>query len=305
VAIGDALGAPFEHLGPGQKNQAIERMGGSIRDFVPYQNYPAGTWTDDTGLTLATCRALIMSDGGGAQIEDCLKREFFRWAGSDECRRPGRTVLYAATTGKRDENSWANGALMRIAPVGLYCSMAGLDRWDSAELAVVASRVTHGHIMAFLPAVECVLAIRSIMEGDRRVPEDLAFAIKYIPFEIADKYWERLEDYINARTGDCDSVHPSTGLWMWRHVFERCLQMKDGRLWERMPPFEEGLVRTLDNSFDKDTAGAVAGGLLGAYWGEDSIPSRWKEGLEKAGRIVELADRLVDTMAEKRGKDWR
>ncbi len=58
VAIGDALGAPFEHLGPGETNQAIERMGGSIRDFVPYQNYPAGTWTDDTGMTLATCRAL-------------------------------------------------------------------------------------------------------------------------------------------------------------------------------------------------------------------------------------------------------
>ena len=28
VAVGDALGAPFEHVRPGEVNQAMERMGG-------------------------------------------------------------------------------------------------------------------------------------------------------------------------------------------------------------------------------------------------------------------------------------
>jgi ADP-ribosylglycohydrolase len=42
-----------------------------------------------------------------------------------------------------------------------------------------------------------------------------------------------------------------------------------------MPPFEEGILKAVNESFDRDTAGAVAGAILGAYWGEKSIPSRW------------------------------
>ena len=40
VAIGDALGAPFEHLLPGETNQAIEKSGGRITDFHPYWTLP-------------------------------------------------------------------------------------------------------------------------------------------------------------------------------------------------------------------------------------------------------------------------
>ena len=294
TAIGDALGAPFEHLGPGQKNQTIERMGGSIVDFASYQNYPAGTWTDDTGLTLATCRALIAFTESGQGLEDCLRREFFRWAGSDECRRAGRTVLYAATYGKTDQTSWANGALMRIAPVGFYCYMSGYDERKSAQLALTASRITHGHPLAVLPAVECVLAIRSMLRGDETVPSDLSYPGKYLPPHLADKKGNK--EYVEKRHGDHYGVHPSTGLWMWRQVFEECLGMGEGRRWAEMPGFEKGLVGTLDNSFDKDTAGAVAGALLGAYWGEEAIPWRWKKGLEKRGRILDLADRFFEAL---------
>ena len=59
VAIGDALGAPFEHIPPGQTNQTLDKIGGRIEDFHPHWRYPAGSWTDDTGMTLATCRAFI------------------------------------------------------------------------------------------------------------------------------------------------------------------------------------------------------------------------------------------------------
>ena len=102
VAIGDALGAPFENLGLGESNQAIEKMGGSIRDFVPYQNYQAGTWTNDTGMTLATCRALIKIEEERQDVERAFREEFYRWAGGSECRRAGKTVLYSARYRKTD-----------------------------------------------------------------------------------------------------------------------------------------------------------------------------------------------------------
>jgi len=53
-------------------------------------------------------------------------------------------------------------------------------------------------------------------------------------------------------------------------------------------------VSSLNNSFDRDTAGAVAGAILGTYWGESGIPDRWKEQVEKADLIRDLADTLIE-----------
>jgi ADP-ribosyl-[dinitrogen reductase] hydrolase len=65
-----------------------------------------------------------------------------------------------------------------------------------------------------------------------------------------------------------------------------------------MPDFEQGILKTVNESFDRDTAGAVAGALLGAYWGEGSIPEKWRIGVEKAGQIVELADKMISICAD-------
>ncbi len=49
----------------------------------------------------------------------------------------------------------------------------------------------------------------------------------------------------------------------------------------------------MNTSYDRDTAGAVCGAILGAYWGETGIPQKWKGRVEKAGQIVNLADALI------------
>ncbi len=266
-------------------------MGGSIRDFVPYQSYPAGTWTDDTGMTLATCRALIKVEAGEQGVERAFREEFYRWAGSSECLRAGKTVLYSARYRKTDETSWANGALMRITPVGIYCHLKGYDEEQSARLALQAARITHVHELAVLPAVECALAIRSILRGDRTVPQRL-----FNPLQLLPDYQERYGDYLSKRYSEHYSVHPSTGLWMWRQVFELCLGMAEGKRWDELPGFEEGLIKTLDESFDKDTAGAVAGRILGAYWGEGAISVRWKNKVSNGARITDLADKFLGSI---------
>ena len=53
VAVGDALGAPFE--GSSAESRMIKKIGGWIDDFYGRK----GEWTDDTGMTLATVRAFI------------------------------------------------------------------------------------------------------------------------------------------------------------------------------------------------------------------------------------------------------
>ena len=292
VAIGDALGAPFEHLGPGESNQFLDPTGGLIKDFHPYMGYPPGSWTDDTGMTLASCRAFIDMMSTGDTAENCHRRAFYNWVGSGECRKPGKTVKRAAIDGVPDPGAWGNGALMRMSPVAIFCHAKCLEEKEAGDLAFRMAALTHGHPLATFLAVEFVLALLSIFRGDNEVPKGLSDPGKLCL--SAGEGDAGCGVYREKRHLAVDAVHPSTGLWMWRHVLERCLGLTEGSRWSSMPTFEEGILKTVNESFDRDTAGAVAGALLGAYWGELGIPEKWRMGVEKADPIVELADAMIE-----------
>ena len=295
VAIGDALGNPFEHMGPGpQKCTALESTGGLITDFHHGQDFPAGAWTDDTGLTLATCRALIEVLKTYKTVAECIRSAYEFWAGSDEARKPGKTVLHAAKYGQPDVNSWANGALMRISPVAIYAYLTNMNKGDTATLAYQVARATHGHPLAVFPAVEAALALLSILSGNDRVPEDLSDPGKYCRYLEPEKN-ARYSLYQEKRAVPIDQLEPSSGLCMWRYVFEHGLGLSEGALWNQMPEFEPGILQVINEGVDKDTAGAVAGALLGAYWGERHIPEKWRSRVEKRAEISALADEIILT----------
>lgn len=159
VAIGDALGAPFEHVRPRRPIWRFKESDGRITDFQPYQGGPAGAWTDDTGMTLATCRGLLHAVKSGETVRMALRMAFSDWAGGPECRKAGKTVLRAAKEGIADPGSWANGALMRISPAAIYSHLIGYERNEAAVMAYDVARLTHGHPFATFPAVECTMAI--------------------------------------------------------------------------------------------------------------------------------------------------
>lgn len=306
VAIGDALGAPFEHLLPGETNQAIERSGGRIIDIHPYWCCPAGAWTDDTGMTLASVRALIEMEKTGLGLEVAFQKAFCDWAGSLECRKPGGTVLYAARYATADLNSWSNGALMRIAPAGIYTSLKGLDAEKSAEIAYRVARMTHFRPLAVFPAVSAALAIRSILCGEQSVPhlpKAHTLCREFIATDPQGAALQYEQDYLDRYAGPISELPAITGLWLWRHVTERCLGIfpengaRNGcapRAWSLLPGFEEGILETVNTSFDRDTAGAVAGAILGVYWGESLIPERWRKAVLKGPEIIQLADDLIE-----------
>ena len=63
----------------------------------------------------------------------------------------------------------------------------------------------------------------------------------------------------------------------------------------RSRSFEGCLIDTVNQGGDADTTGAIAGALAGAYYGEESIPQRWRRKLEKRtqAEIIELAEAVV------------
>jgi ADP-ribosylglycohydrolase len=77
---------------------------------------------------------------------------------------------------------------------------------------------------------------------------------------------------------------------------------------------EEGLALAVSQGGDADTNGAVCGALLGAVWGEEAVPARWRDKVlscrpEKGAKgvllprprdmwpidAIELSDKLIET----------
>lgn len=130
VAVGDALGWPFEMpkrvLGQPSQEGAFHRWRRKAGShFWSYEEVlPAGTYSDDTQLTLATGRALLHDDWFGHLV----RKELPSWRLYE--RGGGRTVLRSADAWTRGFAPWtragsdsekyfasgANGAAMRIAP---------------------------------------------------------------------------------------------------------------------------------------------------------------------------------------------
>lgn len=63
----------------------------------------------------------------------------------------------------------------------------------------------------------------------------------------------------------------------------------------RSRSFEGCVTDTVNQGGDADTTGAIAGAIAGAYYGESSIPARWRKKLAKGlvAEITELSEQLV------------
>ena len=57
--------------------------------------------------------------------------------------------------------------------------------------------------------------------------------------------------------------------------------------------FDKALIASVNHGGDSDSTGAVAGNIMGAVCGYDSIAEKWKAGLELKDVILEIADDLA------------
>lgn len=58
--------------------------------------------------------------------------------------------------------------------------------------------------------------------------------------------------------------------------------------------FQEGALKVVNLGDDADTVGAVYGGLSGAWYGIDAIPSEWIEGLQAKSMLDGVVDEVVE-----------
>ncbi|WP_412034394.1 ADP-ribosylglycohydrolase family protein [Rhizobium beringeri] len=113
---GDALGSLVEFQTPQEIRQKYPHGIREIHDGGAW-NTIAGQPTDDSEMALALARSIVAE---GAYVQDAARRAYEDWLAS----KPfdiGRTV-YNGIRYEPDHQSQANGALMRVSPLGIFGS---------------------------------------------------------------------------------------------------------------------------------------------------------------------------------------
>ncbi len=250
AAVGDALGVPFEGMPRG--TLACTHMVSGHR-----YGTPAGTFSDDTSLMLATCDS-IRAYGGSVQLKDMAAR-FHDWlyegayTPDNSAFGIGRTCAVAIERGYGcdDEMSNDNGSLMRIAPLAL-------TEADDSMIAAV-SAITHAHPVSMQACVTYVGILRDVMRGlnlpiaiERNIPDNERFSfLSSVEMKTTDEI--RTSGFV------LDTLEAS----LWCNL--------------KTESYAECVLTAVNLGGDADTTASVAGALAGARYGYHAIPKKWVE----------------------------
>lgn len=280
LAVGDAMGAPYEFMHKSEYKPTLEyNTGGCWR-------VAKGEWTDDTSMAL--CMGHSISDIGGFVPNDVMTR-FGKWytngymSTRHKCFDIGNTTRKSivdfltnrtifSTVTKNNESG--NGTIMRLAPVpmvydGSYETLIGV-----AELS---SKLTHSSS----EASECAITMAQIIVNCYN-SDDKDFILSNVNSGIMDLVARGKEDLKLNPTGYC------------MHTLEVAI-----RGFYKYNNFIDGLMYVISLGEDTDTVGAVYGQIAGAYYGLSGIPDYYKENVFWYDDIIELGNKLVDLSEEK------
>jgi ADP-ribosylglycohydrolase len=256
LAVGDALGVPYEFKPRG--TFTVEGM-----DGYGTHNKPAGTWSDDTSLTLATCasiKALGRVDTGdiGARFREWQQSGAYSVDGVFDIGMTTATALYKGM-GQEDEMSNGNGSLMRILP------LAFTEATEADTRAV--SAITHAHSISMDACVNYVAIARALASGS-----SISDAVDSAPgFGGANANASSLSEMGKEEVRSGGFVLDTLTAALWCLLGTRC--------------YRDCVLEAVRLGGDTDTTAAVAGGLAGIVYGFGGIPPEWLSRLRGKGII--------------------
>ncbi len=302
VAIGDAVGVPFEF-------RTREQMQlNPAKDMIGYGTHhqPQGTWSDDSSLTFCLAESLIK----GYDIKDMSERfiawkEESYWTAHGQVFDIGLTTAQSISQLKRiiergeletlsmlkysgDEYDNGNGSLMRIMPLLVYIK----DKPIKTQFEIIweVSALTHKHIRAAMSCLIYLKLAEKIYKG-----LDKASAYSEMRHEILE-FWNQMElsDYerghFNRVIENDISETKIEDLKSGGYVIESL----EASLWFFLNrnTFEDTILDGINLGHDTDTTAAITGGLAGLYYGEQHIPEYWRASLVGLEDIQNLGERL-------------
>jgi len=186
--------------------------------------------------------------------------------------------------------SFGNGSAMRVVPVGLVFH----DSPDLYEMARVSAAVTHAHPLGIDGAAVQSKAVALAVQHE---PEDTFASNVFVQDLLGFARTPQMSDKIREvgdlllgqtppsaavqRLGRTVAVHESLPFALYSFL--------------RHPKsFEDCLWCAILNGGDRDTMGAMACAISGAYLGIKAIPQSWIEKLENRRYVEQLALKLSE-----------
>ena len=287
-ALGDAVGE-LAFLYP-QKEILLPRL-----DQLSELRY-----TDDTAMAIGLAESIVKKRGIdqqhlGKTFSDNFDRESWRGYALGPptvfsmVNQKGMAYPEAAGTLFRGTGSLGNGAAMRIVPVGLFFYSSR----DLYEQACLSAQVTHTHPVGMDGAAVQAFAVAQAVKLDpkKELPSE-TFIQDIIEFAKTEEIKEKMRlvhqliaqnvspDVAARRLGRTVAVHESMPYAVYSFLREP-------------QSFEKCIFCAIFHGGDRDTLGAMAGAVSGAYLGVDAIPQAWREKLENRGYIEKLASALA------------
>jgi poly(ADP-ribose) glycohydrolase ARH3 len=287
-ALGDAIGElAFRYTKKGHLCATVDRVDKLI-------------YTDDTAMAIGLAESILQMKGIDPQhLGDTFNRNFCRepWRGYASgpptifsiVRRYKISYVEAAKSLFGGSGSMGNGAAMRIVPVGLVFH----NSEHFYEEACGSAEVTHAHPVGMDGAAVQALAIAQgvKLDPEREFPLE-TFIQDLTVFARTPEIREKMrlvqalikEDVspgiAGERLGRSVSVDESMPFAIYSFL--------------RYPKsFEDCLYCSILNGGDRDTLGAMACAISGAYLGIEAIPKPWCNMLENRETIENLASSLA------------
>lgn len=300
LAIGDALGAPVEFM---QLDEIKRRYGEQgVTGFEPWGGFPAGTYTDDTQMSLATAEGIIRAkksankDGFICHIEPEVWHAYLEWykiqSDPKERRAPGNTCLNAlkggrmGTVEKPINDSKGCGGVMRVAPAGLVFQPLSAFRYGVSFAAM-----THGHPSGYLSSGFLATLVSLIVEGN-----DLLKSINesrgiLVGRQHCKETLEKVESAIELAEGETP-VEEAISILGQGWTGEEALAIAIFCSLRFQDDFRSAVLAAVNHSGDSDSTGSITGAIMGVLLGEEAIPKEWIQQIEGRERLLEISSEI-------------
>lgn len=272
LAVGDAMGAPYEFLDKSRYTPIKEYNTGGAH------NVSIGEWTDDTSMALCLAQSLI--DCNGFDAKDQMEKYLKWYTEGYMCTRKrcfdignstaksiidfelNRNIFSKVT--KNDESG--NGTIMRLAPIPMLYS----GDFMLLEFAKKSSLTTHKS----LEASKCAEILAQIIHRC---------------------YYNEDKNYILENSNELEFISEAKQM---KETIPTgyCIDTLEVAIrgFYNFDNFIDGLLYCISLGEDTDTVGAVYGQIAGAYYGLSGIPDYYKENLMQYDKILEIGNKLVD-----------
>lgn len=258
--VGDALGSLVEFKSPEEIQREYPRGVRLLADGGTW-NTIAGQPTDDSEMALMLARMLAKR---GRYDREEARREYIFWLNSEpfDC---GMTVA-DGLRGCHNRESQANGAMMRVSPLGIFG--ANHDLSHVAEWARQDAAITHVHPVCqqanSLFAIAIAYAVCHGCDAQNLYERIVAWAQEMqVCASLLDTVIKAAEappaDYVKSQGWVLIAFR--NALWQLLHAEN----------------LEQAVVDSVMRGGDTDTNAAIAGALLGAVWGREAIPDQWTQ----------------------------